>query len=151
MVTVKEIMTTQVISATPDMGIVEATRLLLENRINGMPVVDSQGRLVGIICQSDLIAQQKRLPLPSYFNLLDSLIPLSSPAKLEKEVQKISATRVAAAMTSNPITVTPWTSIEDVAMLMVNKNFHTLPVVEDGSLVGIVGMEDVLRTLLSSK
>jgi CBS-domain-containing membrane protein len=121
---------------------------LLEHRINGMPVVDSAGQLVGIICQSDLVAQQKKLTLPSVFNLLDGLIPLSSSKIFDHEVQRIAASTVGQAMTANPATITPETSLEDVASLMVDRKFHTLPVVDRGKVVGIVGKEDVLRTLL---
>ncbi|NSW86501.1 MAG: CBS domain-containing protein [Syntrophobacteraceae bacterium] len=148
MLKVKDIMSKNVVTVSPDMDIVQVAAILLEKRINGLPVVDSNGRLVGIICQSDLIAQQKQLPIPSIFNLLDGLIPLKSLNKIEKEVQKISATTVAHAMTVDPVSVDPEASIETVASLMVNENFHSLPVVERGKLVGIVGKEDVLRTLL---
>jgi CBS domain-containing protein len=68
--------------------------------------------------------------------------------QFEKEVQKISAITVAKAMTSNPVAVRPDTDIEAVAALMVDNNFHTIPVVDEGKLVGIVGKEDILRTLI---
>jgi CBS domain-containing protein len=67
---------------------------------------------------------------------------------IEKEVQKITAMTVADAMTPDPTTVGPDTSIEELGSIMVDKNFHTVPVVDEGALVGIVGKEDVLRTLV---
>lgn len=149
MLRVKDIMTRDLITVSPGMEIVHAAKILLDKSINGVPVVDGTGKLVGILCQSDLIAQQKNLPIPSLFTLLDGFIPLTSMKHLEKEVQKIAATTVAHAMTSNPVTVRPETSIEEVATIMVDRNFHTLPVVDEGKLVGIVGKEDVLRTLMS--
>jgi len=150
MLRAKDIMTRDVISVTPETLITEVARVLLENRINGTPVIDEQRRLVGIICQSDLIAQQKRLPLPSVFNLLDTFIPLSSPGKYEKEIRKISAVNAGQAMTPDPVAVDPETSIEEIAALMVNKGFHTIPVVKDGKLVGVLGKEDILRTIIQS-
>jgi len=148
MLKAKDIMSEELITVTPATPVIEAARILLDKRINGLPVLDEAGQLVGIICQSDLVAQQKRFPIPSVFNLLDGLIPISSPKLLEKEMQKIAASRVAEAMSSNPETVNPETSLEEIATLMVSKGFHTLPVVERGKLVGIIGKEDVLRTLL---
>jgi CBS domain-containing protein len=148
MLKVKDIMTREVITVSPETEIVQATKLLLENRINGVPVMDETGKLVGILCQSDLIAQQKKLPIPSFFTLLDGLIPLISKKQLEKQVQKIAAITVAQAMTPNPVTVQPDINIEEVAALMVDRNFHTIPVVDEGELVGIVGKEDMLRALL---
>ena len=148
MLKVKDIMTKELIIVSPDTEIVQATKLLLENRINGIPVTDESGKLVGILCQSDLIAQQKKLPSPSFFTFLDGLITLTSMKQIEKQVQKIAAITVAQAMTPNPVTVQPETNIETVAALMVDKNFHTIPVVDKGKLVGIVGKEDVLKTLI---
>ena len=148
MLKVKDIMTKEVITVSPETEIIHATKLLLENRINGVPVTDETGKLLGILCQSDLIAQQKKLPIPSFFTFLDGLIALSSMKQIEKQVQKIAALTVAQAMTPHPVTVHPDTDIEDVAALMVDKNFHTIPVVDEGELVGILGKEDNLRTLI---
>jgi CBS-domain-containing membrane protein len=148
MLKVKDIMTTEIITVSPETEIVKATKLLLEKRINGVPVLDETGRLVGILCQSDLIAQQRKLPIPSFFTLLDGLIPLTSEKQIDKQVRKIAAVTVAEAMTPNPVTVEPDTNIEEVAALMVDRNFHTIPVVDEGELVGIVGKEDILRTLM---
>ena len=149
MLKAKDIMTKEVITLRPETEIAQAARLLLEKRINGAPVVNTAGRLVGILCQSDLIAQQKSIPLPSLFTLLDGYIALTPSRRMDKEVAKIAATKVAEAMTPNPITVDPETDIEKIAALMVEKNFHTLPVVDEDKLVGILGKEDVLRTLIS--
>jgi CBS domain-containing protein len=148
MVKVKDIMTRELITVSPETEIIQATKLLLENRINGIPVTDETGKLVGILCQSDLIAQQKKIPIPSFFTFLDGLITLTSIKQLEKQVQKIAAITVAQAMTPNPVTVRSDTDIEKVAALMVDRNFHTIPVVDKGELVGIVGKEDILKTLI---
>ena len=150
MMTAKEIMTTDVITLTPETDIGRAAQLLLEKGINGAPVLDDEGRVVGILCQSDLVAQQKRLPMPTVFTLLDSYISLSSSKQIEKEVRKIAALTVAEAMTPDPVTVQSDTTLETIAGLMVDSGFHTLPVVDQGTLVGIIGKEDVLKTLLSA-
>ena len=149
MLKVKDIMTKDVISVSPEMEITTAAKILLEKRINGLPVIDASGRLVGILCQSDLVAQQKSIPIPSVFTLLESFIPLTSIKRIDKEVEKIAALTVKQAMTPNPVTVGPETDIEEVAKLMVDKKYHTLPVMEGDKVVGIVGKEDVLKTLLS--
>ncbi|MDJ0782556.1 MAG: CBS domain-containing protein [Desulfosarcinaceae bacterium] len=147
MLKVSEIMTREVLTATPAMEIAEAARLLMHHQINGLPVVDEAGGLVGILCRSDIIAQQKKLPLPSLFTFLDGYITFSSMKGIEKEARKIAALSVADAMTRNPVTVGPESTIETVAALMVDRNFHTLPVVAEGQLVGVVGQSDVLGTI----
>ncbi|HNU76047.1 MAG TPA: CBS domain-containing protein, partial [Deltaproteobacteria bacterium] len=105
--------------------------------------------LVGILSRDDLITQQKKLPLPSYFVVLDALIPLHSSRQVEKELEKIAATTVEHAMTPDPVSVRLDTPVEDIATIMVEKKIHTIPVLDDeGSLVGIIGKEDILRTIL---
>ena len=148
MLKAKDIMTKKIIKVTPETDTSQAAKLLLDNRINGVPVINESGTLVGILCQSDLIVQQKNIPIPSLFTLLDGYIPLTLFKHLDKEVEKIAATKVADAMTPDPVTVDPDTGIEKVAALMVEKNYHTLPVVDAGKLVGIVGKEDILKTLI---
>ena len=151
MLRAKDIMTKKVITVSPDTEIANAAKILLEKRINGLPVVDAFGRLIGILCQSDLVVQQKSIPIPSVFTLLESFIPLTSMKRIDKEVEKIAALTVKQAMTPNPVTIGPNTDIEELARLMVDKKYHTLPVVEGDKVVGIVGKEDVLKTLLSEQ
>ncbi len=146
--TVKEIMNTDVVTLRPESDINEAIRLILKRRINGVPVVDEENQVVGILCQSDLIAQQKKLPVPSYFTVLDSFIPFITTKELQREVRKVAASTVADAMTPDPVTIAPDDEISAAATLMVSKNYHTLPVVENGQLVGILGKEDMLKTLI---
>ena len=150
MLKVKDIMTKEIISVPPAMEIVQAAKILLDKSINGVPVVDG-GKLAGILCQSDLIAQQEKLPIPSVFTLLDGIISLGSTKHFEKVLRKIAATTVADAMTPDPVTVRPETGIDEVATLMLEKNFHTIPVVEEGRLVGIIGKEDILRAIVSKR
>jgi len=147
MTTAQDLMAKNVLTVTPETSISQAANLLLEYHVNGMPVVDEEDNLVGIICQSDIITQQKQLPLPSIFTLLDGIIPLTSTSHMEKEVQKMAATKVKEAMTPDPVSVSPDTELEEMAEIMVRKNYHTLPVVEGNKLVGIIGKEDVLKTL----
>jgi len=151
MIKAKDIMTRDVVTVTPDTDILQAAKRLLENHFNGLPVVDDEGKLLGILCQDDLIVQQKQVPLPSVFTLLDGMIPLFSGKQMEKEVEKMVAMKVSQAMVPNPLTVDPETAIEDIATIMVRKNIHTLPVLEKGKLVGVIGKEDVLRTLMPER
>ncbi len=149
MLKVKDIMTKDVITISPEVNIATAVEILLSHHINGIPVVDDNGKLLGIICQSDLVIQQKKMPIPSLFALLDGFIPFTSLKHLEKEVQKIAATTVEQAMTKKTVTVGPDAGIDEVAELMVVKGFHTLPVLDNEILIGIIGKEDVLKTLFT--
>ena len=143
-----DIMTPDPLTLSPDTDIRTAVTLLIEKKINGAPVVDGDGKLLGVLCQSDLVAQQKQVTMPSIFALLDGFIALSSREDFEHEIQKIAATKVSQAMTVNPKTITPQTPIDEIATVMVNEKLYTLPVMDSGKVVGVVGKEDILRTLL---
>ena len=85
MLRARDIMTRELIVVAPDTEVAHAAELLLENHINGVPVKDRAGKLVGILCQSDLIAQQKTLPIPSIFTSMDGLIRITSMKQIEKQ------------------------------------------------------------------
>lgn len=148
MIRAKDIMSKDVMTVYPDTEILLAAKIMLENHLSGLPVVDRNGDLQGMICQSDLIAQQEKIPLPSFFVLLDSAISFDSQKSIEAEIKKMAAIQVSDAMTTHPITVNPETSLEDIATLMVKYNIHTIPVLDRDRLVGIIGKEDILRTLM---
>jgi CBS domain-containing protein len=151
MIKAKDIMTGEVVTVDPETEIIRAARLMLDNHLSGLPVVDKEGNLKGIICQSDLMAQQKKIPLPSFFVLFNSTISFPSQKTIESEVKKMAAFKVFEAMTPDPVTVDPETTLEEIATLMVKHNIHTLPVFDQGKLVGIIGKEDILRTLMPSQ
>lgn len=148
MKTAQDIMTPNPITTRPETSISEAVKILLKKGFNGIPVVDNDRKLLGIICQSDLVAQQQRLELPSIFTLLDGFFPLPGWKKAEKAFEKMNALTVGEAMTKNPVSITPETGIDEVASLMVKAKYYSLPVIRDGKVVGIVGKEDILRTLV---
>ena len=149
MIKAKDIMVKDVVYLSPGTEITKAVEILLNNHFNGVPVIDTNGLLIGILCQSDLIFQKKTIPFPPIFTILDGIIPLSSSKKLEKEFQKIAATTVEHAMITKPVSVQPDTPISEIASLMVEKHFHTIPVVKEKKLVGIIGKEDILRILMT--
>ena len=151
METAKDIMSTDVVTLAPDTDIVSAAQTLLSHHINGAPVLDADGRLVGILCQSDLVAQQKKLPLPTVFTFLDGIFSLPTSAQHEKELRKIAAMTVADAMTRDPIVVAPDNRLDTVATLMVDHKLHTLPVMDGDRLVGVIGKEDILRTIIKTE
>jgi len=148
MLKAKDVMTRDVITVNPETEVMEIAKLLLEKYFNGVPVVDKAGNLVGIISQSDLIAEQKKLPIPSVFTILDAFIPIYPPGRATKEMQKIAAIKASQAMTRDPVTVGPETGIDEIASIMVNRSIHTIPVVEGRKLVGIIGKRDILQTLV---
>lgn len=144
--TAADIMTPDPVTVSPDTPLSEAARLLLERHFNGLPVVEG-GRLVGMVTQSDLVSTGRRVPTPGYFILLGGAIPLQLPGRFEREVSRMAAVAVADVMSGEPHAIQPETPVEDIAATMARRGWHSLPVVEGGRLVGIVGREDLIRRL----
>ncbi|MFZ5766372.1 MAG: CBS domain-containing protein [Thermodesulfobacteriota bacterium] len=147
MLTAKDIMTTSVITVNPDLAVEELAALLWEHRISGAPVVDAEGALVGVVTESDLIDQTKKIHIPTMISFLDSVIMLESAAKVEKQIGKMTGTTVDDICSKKVVSVKEETPLEEIATIMAEKGLHTIPVVRDGELVGVVGKKDIIKTL----
>jgi len=144
-----DIMTTKVITVKKDTSLKELGEILYKNRINGVPVVDDEGLLIGIICESDLVRKDKKLHIPTVVALFDAVFYLESSKNLEKEIKQISATTVEELYTPKVVTVDEKTPIDEIATIMTQKKIYTIPVMDGKRLAGIVGKGDVIRTFIS--
>ena len=125
MFTAQDAMTKEVITVAPDATVEETISLLLDHQISGMPVVDDDGYLVGIV---------------SEYQLLEVTY---DPEMRDRRVKDF--------MTKSPITVGPSTWLPEVATLFVIHRIRRLPVVEDGRMLGIIARRDVLRYLAENR
>lgn len=150
MLTAKEIMTTDVISVPPDMPVEELAALFCEHKIGGAPVMED-GNLLGVVTESDLIDQNKNLHIPTVINILDAVFVLGNPNKMDQEFQKMAGRTVRDIFSKHSVTVSEDTPLNEMATLMAEKHVHTLPVVMDGKLVGIVGKSDLIKSIIMGK
>ncbi len=142
----KEIMKTNVITVREDDSLQEVARILVENGISGVPVINEDRIVVGIITEGDLIYQGKKFDIPPFIEILGGVFYFEEPRKLEKELKKIVATRAVDVMSTKVITVEENTSIEDIASMMIDESINRVPVVAgDGKLLGIVSRQDLIR------
>lgn len=148
MLNASDIMTTDVITVKKETNLKDLAGLLYRNHINGVPVVDDDGLLIGIICESDLIRKNKKLHIPTVVAIFDWVLYLESPKKIEKEIQRINATTVEDLYIKKVITVDEKTPVDEIATLMEEKKVYTIPVMDGNRLVGIVGQADLIRTLV---
>ena len=145
---VKDIMTEDVIRVKPDTPVSTAARLFREKALSGLPVVDDEGNLVGIVTEVDLIARHARPHFPAYIQFLDSIIYLESSKRFKESMRRILATAVSDLMTTPAQSVDPEMEVQDLAAFMVEHRVNPVPVVtEDGDLVGIVSHTDVLEMI----
>ena len=147
MLQARDIMTTEVITVSPETLVSDLAQTLAGKNIGGVPVLDADGRLVGIITQSDLVERVQELELPPAINILDFHLFLQIPSHLFRKVEKMLGTTVADVMSPEPLTVSPDTPVPQIANLMARQQVHTLPVMDGGKLVGIIGKMDLVRAL----
>jgi len=148
-VPVRDVMTTEVISVSRDTGLREIAEILASNRIAGLPVVDDDKRVVGVISETDVLTCRACPKVESmeegdrrvFKNLLRRLIG-------ERSMAKQCGNQAGDIMTQPPVTIRPETSIGKAAAIMEEKRIRRLPVVDDdGRLVGIVSLIDMVGAI----
>jgi CBS domain-containing protein len=146
-VRVNELMTRDVVAVRPWTPLKEVAGLMLEHRISGVPVVDNDGMVVGVISESDFLLKERGRdavrPSPLVW-----LVGEQKQTRHERSV--IDATTAQHAMTSPAVTIDGSATVRDAATLMVDRRVNRLPVTESGHLVGIITRSDLLRPYLRS-
>jgi len=143
---VHDVMTWGAITVEPDASVARAVRLMLQNKISGLPVVDGEGQHVGMVTEGDFL---RRGELGTQWQRPRWLEFLLGPGRLAAEYVRSSGQKVGEVMTIEPWTVTPETPLDEVVRLMERHRIKRLPVVQDGKLVGIVSRANLLHALAS--
>ncbi|MDE1819755.1 MAG: CBS domain-containing protein [Euryarchaeota archaeon] len=148
-VLVSHAMTEQVVTVRPDATLWDATRLLREADISGLPVVDRSGRLVGILSEKDIaravgeVAGQRNVS-----RLLDLLVSGRGTGgnlgDLASEL--LQNTKVSEVMNHDPVVTSPSTPLDTAAKILLERHINRLPVVKGGHLVGILTRHDILAS-----
>jgi CBS domain-containing protein len=147
--TVADIMDPEPVTVTPEDTVEAVLRVLRENELPGVPVINSGGRCVGIITEADLVmaGEDADLHLPHYFELFGGFVFLESLGHFEERLRKATAALARDLMTEDPVTIEPSVSVQDAARLISRSKHNRLPVAEHGRLVGVVTRVDVLEAL----
>ena len=137
-----DVMTTKVITVTPESSVGDAAKLMLQYRISGLPVVDRKGELVGIVTEGDFLRRgetgtERRRPRWLEFIL--------GPGRLSSEYVQAYGRKIADAMTSDPVCITEDVSLENVVDTLERHRVKRLPVMRDGKLVGIVSRANLVQ------
>ena len=142
-------MDTSPVTVTPDTSVEDVVRTLSEHELPGVPVVDGDGRCVGMVTEADLVLpdDQGDLHIPHYVNLFGGTVFLEPLGRFEHRLRKAFASTAADMMTEHPDTIRPSSTVQEAARIIHKSGHNRLPVVEDGRLVGVVTRIDVLGAL----
>ena len=127
----------------PNATVEEAIKLFAESRISGAPVV-SEGRLIGIVTEGDLIFRDADIKSPGFLDILGGMIPLGSTEEYRREVLKSSGVTVDEVMSGDVVTVDPDATVSETATVMAKERKKILPVVEGDRLIGVITRMDIL-------
>lgn len=141
-------MSRDVVTVTRNVTVKELAKLLTSKNISGVPVVDDGDHLIGVVTESDLIYQNKKIHIPTTFAILDAFIFLESTEKMDLEMKKIAGSTVGDIYTKEVIRVSESTPLDEIATIMAEKNVHTIPVVAEGKLIGVIGKRDIIKTII---
>jgi CBS domain-containing protein len=144
----RDIMTTDPITVPGDTPVDKVAKLLLDNRISAVPVVDGDGRLVGIVSEGDLMRRPESGTEPHHSWWLRLI---TAPEDNVDEYLKVHGLTAADVMTRKVVTITGDATTGDIAELLERRRIKRVPVVEDGTVVGIVSRADLLRALVAHK
>jgi CBS domain-containing protein len=143
--TVNEVMTTQVVAVTKDVSFRAIAGLLRQHRVSAFPVVDADGKVIGIVSEADM------LPKEALLAGLPNQAPAGALADPHNDFAKAAGVSAASIMTRAPVTITPDEPVTSAARLMYSCKVKSLPVVtEHGYLVGIISRADVLSVYCRS-
>ncbi len=142
---VEDVMTKEVVTVRPGASLKHVAALLGEHRISGLPVVDGEGKLQGVVSEGDILCKERG---PSERRSV--LERLRRPRRIEEQL-KLEARTAAEAMTTPAKTTVPWRSVAGAAGQMLDEGINRLPVVDrEGKLVGIVTRADLVRAFARS-
>jgi CBS domain-containing protein len=141
-----QIMTRRVVTVSPEATVVEAAELMLRNRISGLPVVDAEGKLVGIVSEGDFL---RRGEIGTGRKRGRWLRFILGPGKAAADFVQEHGRRVSEVMTASPLTIAEETPLETIVDLMEKNDVKRLPVVSAGKLVGIVSRANLLQAVAS--
>jgi CBS domain-containing protein len=144
----RDLMVSPVVTVQPSASVKEVAKLLLEQGISAVPVVDDQGKLVGVVSEGDLL---HRPEIGSERRRSWWLLGLTDEETLAAEYVKAHAHKVADVMTRKVITAATDASLHELATLMEANAIKRVPIVEDGRLVGIVSRANLVRALASAQ
>ena len=145
-----DVMTPNPITVTPKTDLKDAIALLAENKISGLPVIDEEDNLVGMLSESDLMWQESGVEPPPYIMILDSIIYLQNLSRYEKEIHKALGQTVADVMSEKPLTIKSDQKIKQAAKILHQKEVRRLPVIDsEGKVIGILTQGDIIRAMAS--
>jgi len=138
----------RVITAGKDTTVKEAAVIMSKKKVSGLPVVDGEGNIEGIVTDSDILKYRQKINMPEYLKAIEYYIGQVNPEELENNIREILAHKVADIMTVKLVTVGETAGLGEIIGKFAEYHISRIPVVKGKKLVGIIAREDVIRAFV---
>lgn len=148
----KNIMTSVVVTVTPETSIGGLSKILLENKISGVPVIDKEGKLIGIVSEADIIRENIKVQFPFYFDPLMVSGYISNFEKYSEDIKDYLDIKVELIMNHHVKTSNLLTPVSEVADIMISNKVNRIPVIDENKkVVGIITRADIIKSMIETK
>jgi len=145
----KDIMTTNVITVKSDATVGELSKILLNNKVSGVPVVDKEDKLVGIVTEADIIKENIKVKFPFYFDPLMVSGYMVDFENYNEDVKDYLNTKIEGIMNHRVKTANSQTPVTEVADIMVYNKVNRVPIIDENKkVVGIITRADIIKSMI---
>lgn len=143
----KDVMNPHVVSINMNKSVKELVNLLSRKEVSEVPVIDDNGRLVGVVTQNDLVIGEQRLHFPPFIHILDGIVFLENTKHFEEDLRRAVASNVKDLMSTEFISVKDDVSLDEIIKIFKENDVNVIPVVDRERLVGIITRADVIKAI----
>ena len=147
MLKVRDVMALEVVTVHPETPLKDVAGLLVDHRISGLPVLDAEGAVVGVVSEADLLIKEQGADSIRHRRMARIF---GDSSESRRHLAKLTAVNAGEAMTAPAVAIGSDRPVSEAAALMIARNVNRLPVVDDGQLVGIVTRADLVRAYVRS-
>jgi len=148
----KNIMSLDVVTITSEASIAELSKILLENKISGVPVIDKEGKLIGIVSEADIIRENIKVKFPFYFDPLMVSVYAADFEKYSEDIRDYLSNKVETIMNHRVKTANPVTPVSEIADVMISNKVNRIPVIDENKkVVGIITRADIIKSMIEAK
>lgn len=149
----KDIMTKNVVTLGPEVSLIEGAETIFKHDFDGLPIVDADNRVVGILTQYDMVAKGSAIHLPTFQKIITEMqVYKKDKASMAKDFQEVLSLKIKDVMNNNPLTLNQDTDIDEVIRTFSEHHkVNPIPVIDDnGRLVGVMSRFDIMRLFIKT-
>ena len=144
----RDIMTTKLVTVGPETSVKDVVALLVEHKVSGIPVVDVEGKVLGMVSEGDVLRKKIAPKTPDMLSILGALVYYDGTKEYQEAFRKMAANTAKEIMTEPIISVNVEDDLGKVGSVILDHHIKRVPVLEKGKLVGVISRSDLVKMML---